>query len=101
MKAMSSWRRLLVVIVGATATAGPATRVVQAQGARPEATPIPRVNGPVPVTPDSRPFLAATHDLPVIDLPRFGYIEEEFLIGGTASVYDWAADGMLRIRTPD
>jgi hypothetical protein len=105
MAAMSSWRRLLVVIIGATAIAAPATSpvmvIVQAQGAHLEATPLPKVNGPVPVTPESRPFLAATHDLPVIDLPTLGYVEEEFLIAGTASVYDWSADGALSIRTPD
>jgi hypothetical protein len=63
------------------------------------ATPIPKVTGPVPVTSDSHPFLAATNDLPVLDLQKSGYVEEEFLIAGNANVYDWAADRTLSIRT--
>jgi hypothetical protein len=105
LKATQSRRGLLAKLIG---VAGPvativilATGVVRTQGARAGAIPIPKVSGPIPVTADSHPFLAATNDLPLIDLPRSGYVEEEFLIGGTANVYDWAQDGTLSIRTPD
>src|ERR1700680_1115132 len=94
---MPSWRQfraLLIAVATPVATIVIlATGVVRAQGARAGAIPLPKVNGPIPVTADSHPFLAATNDLPVIDLSKSGYVEEEFLIAGTANVYDWAPDG--------
>src|SRR3984893_8782470 len=97
----------LIAVAAAVAMAAPvamiailATGVVRAQGARAGAIPVPRVSGPIPVTPDSHPFLAAANDLPAMDLASSGYVEEEFLIAGTANVYDWAEDGTLSIRTP-
>jgi len=55
----------------------------------------------LPVTADSRPFLGADHDLPRMDLTKVAYVEEEFLMSGTANVYDWAADGTVSVRTAD
>jgi Alpha/beta hydrolase domain len=63
--------------------------------------PVPKINGPIPVTPDSYPFLGAGHTLQPIDFAKAGYVEEEFLISGTANVYDWAADASLAIKTPN
>ena len=60
-----------------------------------------KVNGPVPVTADSHPFLAAKDNLQPLDLAKLGYVEEEFLVSGTANVYDWAPDGSLRVKTAD
>ena len=62
-------------------------------------TPVPNVTGPIPVTPESYPFLAADHDLPPLDLKKIGYVEEEFIVSGTANVYDWAADGAVTMKT--
>lgn len=51
--------------------------------------PIPEVTGPIPVTTDSYPFLAANRQYKPIDLATFGYVEEEFFLSGFANVYDW------------
>ncbi|MEP7307434.1 MAG: alpha/beta hydrolase domain-containing protein [Acidobacteriota bacterium] len=76
-----------------------ASAVAGAQGPRSAATAIPKVTGPLPVTVDSRPFLGADHGLPPIDLGKFGYVEEEFLVSGAANVYDWATDGSVTVKT--
>jgi hypothetical protein len=63
------------------------------------AIPVPKVTGPIAVTPESYPFLGAGHTLHPIDFAKAGYVEEEFLISGNANVYDWAADGSLSVKT--
>src|SRR5471032_1266181 len=63
------------------------------------AIPIPSVTGPVPVTPSSYPFGAADHELVPEDLKTIGYVEEEFLVRGTANVYDWPQPGPAVVRT--
>jgi len=62
-----------------------------------QSVPIPKVT-PVPTTATSYPFLAASHNLVPIDLAKSGFVEEEFIINGTANVYDWAADGKLSVK---
>jgi hypothetical protein len=64
------------------------------------ATPVPNVRGPVPVTADSYPFMAAHKSTPALDLSKIGYVEEEFVVSGTSNVYDWAADGSVNVKTP-
>jgi hypothetical protein len=64
-----------------------------AQGTR---VPVPKVT-PMPVTAQSYPFAAADHVMIPFDLGRAGYIEEEFLISGTANVYDWGTDRTLKV----
>jgi hypothetical protein len=64
-------------------------------------TPIPRVTGPLPVTAASYPFGAADHQLVPQRLSRVGYVEEEYLVSGTANVYTWPAPGPALVRTPD
>lgn len=64
-------------------------------------TPLPKVTGPVPVTADSYPFMAANRSTPAFDLSKAGYTEEEFLVSGKANVYDWTSDGALNVKTPD
>ena len=64
-------------------------------------TPVPRVSGPVPVTPASYPFGAADHQLRSQDLAKQGYVEEEYLVSGLANVYSWPAPGPAVVRTPD
>ena len=64
-------------------------------------TPVPRVGGPVPVTADSRPFMAAADTQTPLNLPAFGYMEEEFFVSGRANVYDWDSSGKVTLRTAD
>jgi hypothetical protein len=58
-----------------------------------------KLNGPIPVTADSYPFLSAAHVFTPLDLKKAGYVEEEFIVSGTANVYDWNADGSLAVKT--
>src|SRR3954471_5643402 len=99
---MTTTRNQFVCLLISAATvicASPAA----AQGARPasDVTAVPKVTGPLPVSPDSFPFMAADRNLQPIDLKKAGYVEEEFIVTGTANVYDWAADGALTVKTPD
>ena len=57
--------------------------------------PTPKATGPVPVTADSYPSMAADTLQDPIDLRARGYVEEEFFVSGAANVYDWGADGAL------
>ena len=45
------------------------------------------VKGPLPVTETSRPWLASGHTQTSVDLEAAGYVEEEFILGGTANIY--------------
>src|ERR1700731_106529 len=67
----------------------------------PSATSVPKLTGPIPVTADSFPFLAANRVFQPLDLKKAGYVEEEFIVSGTSNVYDWAADGSLTVKTPN
>jgi len=67
------------------------------QAPRSAATPIPAVTGPIPVTETSYPLMAANRTLGAPDLPKLGYVEEEFIVAGSANVYDWLADGSLKV----
>src|ERR1700704_3110065 len=64
-----------------------------------QGTPVPKFTGPIPVTADSYPFLAADHNMVPFDLAKYGYVEQEFIVSGNANVYDWAADGSLTVKT--
>ena len=66
-----------------------------------QTVPIPRVTGPLPVTADSYPFMAANRIQTPIDIAKLGYVEEEFLVSGTANVYNWAVDGSVNVKTPN
>lgn len=63
------------------------------------ATPAITVTGPLPVTNDSYPFGAASHERAPEDLKAVGYVEEEFLASGTANVYDWPGPGPAVVRS--
>lgn len=62
------------------------------------ATPLPRAEK-LPVTAASYPFGAADHTRVPEDLARIGYVEEEYLLSGTANVYDWPGPGPAVVRT--
>ena len=83
--------RLAVVVVVAVSSAV----TVVGQGSR---VPVPKATA-MPVTAQSYPFAAADHAMIPFDLARAGYVEEEFLISGTANVYEWGADRALKVLT--
>ena len=64
-----------------------------------QAVSVPKATGPLPVTAESAPFMAAANNLDPTDLSKFGYVEEEFILSGNANVYDWAADGTVTTKT--
>jgi hypothetical protein len=61
--------------------------------------PLPRATGPVAVTWESYPFAAQDASAPVTDLSKLGYVEEEYIVTGTANVYDWAPDGTVTVKS--
>jgi hypothetical protein len=70
-------------------------------------TPVPHARGPLPVSSTSYPFGAADHtrlarqvlpENPAADLKSVGYVEEEFIVSGTANVYDWPGPGPAVVR---
>ncbi len=63
------------------------------------AVPVPTVTGPIPVTAESYPSMSASRIQEVVDLPKAGYVEEEFFVSGRANVYDWSADSVLTVKT--
>src|SRR5579871_1485047 len=65
-----------------------------------ENVPVPKATA-LPVTADSYPLNSASHDLQPLDLAKHGYVEEEFILSGSANVYDWANDGSLTVKTPN
>jgi hypothetical protein len=75
--------------------------LVAAAVASGQGTPVPKFTGPIPVTADSYPFMDAAHSLVPFDLSKYGYVEQEFIVSGTANVYDWAGDGSLSVKTPN
>lgn len=62
-----------------------------------QVVPEPAWSGPLPVTDSSHPLNAAAYNQLPMDLAELGYVEEEFLVSGSAQVYDWAADGSLSV----
>ncbi|MEO7586584.1 MAG: alpha/beta hydrolase domain-containing protein [Arachnia sp.] len=67
----------------------------------PAVVPIPKVVGPLVSTKKSHPFGAANFQGVPENLQRKGYVEEEYIINGTANVYDWPAPGPAVVRTAD
>jgi hypothetical protein len=62
---------------------------------------IPDVTGPVPVTATSVPLMASNTLQTLVNLPRAGYVEEEFFVSGRANIYDWTAAGGVTVKTPN
>jgi hypothetical protein len=90
---MSDLRRILSVALASILV----TTAAAAQNSR---VPVPRVTA-LPITAQSYPFAAADHLMTPFDLAGAGYIEEEFLVSGTANVYDWGADRVLETVSAD
>ncbi|HEY7334688.1 MAG TPA: alpha/beta hydrolase domain-containing protein [Bryobacteraceae bacterium] len=64
-----------------------------------ETVPVPKTTR-LGFTANSTPLNSASRDLQPLDLAARGYTEEEFIVSGTANVYDWAANGSLTVKTP-
>ena len=58
-------------------------------------TPLPHATGPLVVTSASHPFNSTLFNRTPRDLRDDRYVEEEFLIDGSANIYDWLPDGSL------
>ena len=80
----------LGVACGATQAAAQTTTVA-----------IPEVMGPIPITATSTPLMASNKLQTLVDLPKAGYVEEEFFVSGRANIYDWTADGGVTVKTPN
>src|SRR5437762_11285991 len=64
-----------------------------------QTVPAPKLAGPIPSTANDYAFLSANRVQAVVDLQKAGYIEEEYIVSGTANVYQWAADGSVEVKT--
>ena len=89
-------RRLAPVALLLTLIGG--ARSASAQSS-PIAAPIPDVTGPIPVTATSYPLMTSSKLQTIVDLPKAGYVEEEFFVTGRANVYDWSADGQVSVKS--
>ena len=63
------------------------------------AVPVPKFTGPIAVTAESYPLAAVNRLQTKFDLAKAGYVEEEFLVSGTANVYNWAPDNTITVKT--
>jgi hypothetical protein len=63
---------------------------------RTEQPPLPEIRR-VADSPTSHAFSAALHQAQPLDLARFGYTEEEYIVSGTARVFDWQPQGIQPI----
>jgi hypothetical protein len=92
-------RRVVVAVIGlASLYGGSAGLGAGATVTGTVATPLPAVRGPLPVTAASYPWNAAAHGLTPIDLSARRYVEQEFLIDGTAHVYSETSSGGLSVN---
>ncbi|WNB85503.1 alpha/beta hydrolase domain-containing protein [Cellulomonas sp. ATA003] len=102
--ALMAWTFAVAGTVGAAApaaSAAPGSHPATAAVEDARVTPVPDVSGPLPATDDSYPFGAADRQLVPQDLSREHYVEEEFVVSGTANVYTWPETGPAVVRTPD
>lgn len=67
----------------------------------PAIAPIPDATGPIAIAATSVPLMMSSRLQTVVDLPKAGYVEEEFFLTGRANVYDWSADGQPVVKTPN
>ena len=95
------WKRSMVGSAMLVAALLPSAGTLHAQTPAAATVAIPRVTGPIAVTADSYPSMAAATLQDPIDLRARGYVEEEFFVSGAANVYDWALDNSLTVKTPN
>ncbi|MFN2195288.1 MAG: alpha/beta hydrolase domain-containing protein [Anaerolineales bacterium] len=92
---------MLTAAAPAAASSPSAVTQIEPAEALSAPTPVPTVVGPLPVSEDSYPFGAADHEMVPEDLSSVGYLEEEYLVSGTANVYSWPEPGPAIVRTPN
>ena len=68
------------------------------QELKPYAVELPEVRGPLPDTDESYSFNAARRQNCPVDLEKYGYVEEEFIISGYANVYEYHDVGLYPSR---
>ena len=61
----------------------------------------PDYSGPLTVSAQSYPQLAAHRTQATLDLDAMGYVEEEYLVSGKANVYEWELDGSVTVKSAD
>ena len=59
----------------------------------------PKLEGPIPSTPNNYAFLSANRVQAAVDLQKAGYAEEEYMVSGTANFYEWTTDGNVKVKT--
>jgi hypothetical protein len=89
---------LINILMWSVAFLMPACVLAQAEGFL-QVT-VPEYSGPLTVSPESYPQLAAHRTQAFLDLDSMGYIEEEYLVSGNANVYEWAVDGSVSVKIP-
>src|SRR5262245_36676517 len=83
------WIAIAMLITAGTIPAAAQTAVTPAKAV-----------GPLQTDKDDFPFLQANRVQAVVDLPKLGYVEEEFIVSGTANVYEWTPDG-VKVKAPN
>lgn len=87
-------------VAGAPTGGGPGVPA-PGTGPAPSVVPLPAVDGPLRSDATSHPFGAAAYEDRPENLAAVGYVEQEYLVRGTANVYDWPGVGPAVVRTPD
>jgi Alpha/beta hydrolase domain len=47
------------------------------------------------------PFISVTRMQEPVDLSKYGFVEEEWFVSGSANVYDWLPNGDLAVKVPN
>lgn len=56
---------------------------------------LPELSGPLTDSAESHALLSSQHQRVPVDLTSYGYIEEEYLVSGQASIYEWPENAAL------
>ncbi|MEU6670394.1 alpha/beta hydrolase domain-containing protein [Streptomyces sp. NPDC046727] len=86
-------------LVGSLLAAGPAAATAPRDTPAADSLAVPHLTGPLPDTPRSHAFGGAAHTRRPEGLGKVGYVEEEYLVSGTANVYSWPGPGPAQVRT--
>ena len=87
----------VAVFLGA-ALAAPATGVAATTISGVDTPPLPQTIGPLPETSTNYAWDAAAHGLTPINLAQYHYVEQEYLLKGTANVYSGTTGEPLTVN---
>jgi hypothetical protein len=59
--------------------------------------PLPKLSKPIPITKTSHPWNGAAWQYVPINLKKYGYVEEEYLVSGKSNVYGWKPNGNFKV----